>query len=227
MFITNAGLADVIIVAARTSDAGRAGITTFLLNADTPGLSLGNPLVKMGWHSSDTREVILDDVFVPEDAVLGNMNRGFYQIMEAFQLERLALAGMALGHAAECLNLAKEHVTRRDAFGKPLASLQTIRHRLAQMEVELRTAQLVTYQAADRLDKGHAQAQQSVAIAKYYAALAAHDIVDAAMQMFGGAGFMEESAVARHYRDVRVLRIGGGADEIQLEILSRQLLGKI
>ena len=224
MFITNAGLTDVLIVAAKTApDAGRRGISTFLVEAPAPGLSLGEPLPKIGWHAADTREVILDDVAVPATSVLGELNRGFYQIMYAFQLERVALAAMGLGHAAECLHLATGHARVREAFGAPLTGLQSVRHRLAEMAVELESARLMTYHAAQRLGTGHPQAFRSVAMAKYHTARAAGRIVDAAVQIFGGSGYIEESAVARHYRDVRVLRIGGGADEIQLEILSREL----
>lgn len=223
MFITNAGLADLIVVAARTGDAGRGGLTLFAVERGTPGLSTGNPLPKMGWHASDTREVLLDDVELDADAVIGVQNRGFYQIMEGFQLERVALAAMGIGHAAECLDLARDYAGQREAFGEPLIHLQTIRHRLATMEIELEAARLITYQAAARLDAGHPEAARSVARAKYHAAIAANRIVDDAVQMFGGAGFVEESPVARHYRDVRILRIGGGTDEIQLEILTRGL----
>jgi acyl-CoA dehydrogenase len=221
MFITNAGLADVLVVAARTGDAGRAGLSLFLVERGTAGLSLGRPLPKMGWHSSDTREVLLDDLALPTDALLGTENRGFYQIMEGFQLERVALAAMGIGHAAECLDLARNYAGQREAFGEPLTHLQTIRHRLAAMEVELEAARLVTYQAAARLDAAHPDAARSVARAKYLAAISANRIVDDAVQLFGGAGFVEESPVARHYRDARILRIGGGTDEIQLEILTR------
>lgn len=221
MFITNAGLADLLIVAARTGDDGRGGVTLFLVETSAPGISFGRPLAKMGWHSSDTREVILDGVGVPDDAVLGQVDRGFYQIMEAFQLERIALAGMGLGHAAECLDLARAYMQQREAFGAPLTHLQTIRHRLALMDIELEAARLITYQAAARLDASHPDAGRSVARAKYLAAVASNRIVDDAVQLFGGAGFVEESPVARHYRDARILRIGGGTDEIQLEILTR------
>ncbi|HEY0934117.1 MAG TPA: acyl-CoA dehydrogenase [Trebonia sp.] len=225
MFITNAGIADVFVVAARTAPDGRRGITTFIVEAGNPGLSFGRPLRKMGWHASDTREVILDNCEVTGDAVLGQLNRGFHQIMAAFQLERLNLAGMGLGHAAECLAAATDYARARQVFGAPLISLQTMRHRLAALSVELEAAQLLTYRAAARLDARHPDAAASVAKAKYHAAIAANRIVDECVQVFGGSGFLDETPVARHYRDARILRIGGGTDEIQLEILAKGLTG--
>jgi acyl-CoA dehydrogenase/citronellyl-CoA dehydrogenase len=223
MSITNAGLAEGFVVAARTSEDGHHGISAFLVEAGTPGLSVGRPLRKMGWHSSDTREVVLEGCRVPAEALLGTEGRGFHQIMAAFQLERVVLAAMGVGHAAECLHLATEYATAREVFGAPLIGLQSARHRLAEMTVELEAARLLTYQAAARLDASHPDAARSVAIAKYHAARAACDIVDDAVQLFGGSGFLEETPVARHYRDVRILRIGGGTDEIQLEILAKGL----
>ena len=223
MFITNAGLADVFVVAARTSPDGHHGITTFLVEAGNPGLRLGRPLRKMGWHASDTREVILADCAVAGDAVLGTPGRGFHQIMSAFQLERLTLAAMGLGHAAECLRAATDYARDREVFGAPLLSKQAIQHRIAALSVDLEAARLLTYRAAARLDSGHPEAPASVAMAKYHAAIAANHIVDECVQLFGGSGFLEETPVARHYRDARVLRIGGGTDEIQLEILAKGL----
>ena len=223
MFITNAGIADVLVVAARTSPDGHRGITTFIVEAGAPGLSMGQPLRKMGWHASDTREVIFSDCLVAADAVLGTENRGFHQIMSAFQLERLTLAAMGLGHAEECLQAATTYARDREVFGSPLISLQATRHRIAALSVELEAARLLTYRAAARLDSGHAEAATSVAMAKYHAAIAANRIVDECVQIFGGSGFLEETPVARHFRDARVLRIGGGTDEIQLEILAKGL----
>ncbi|GAA4805657.1 acyl-CoA dehydrogenase family protein [Actinomycetospora chlora] len=225
MYITNAGLADVLVVGAKTDPAGgHRGITTFVVPAGTPGLSFGAPLAKMGWHSSDTREVVLDGVVLGEEAVLGVEGRGFHQIMDAFQLERVALAAMGVGHAAEALDTVTEYVRGREVAGEPLTGRQTIRHRLAAMEIELEAARVMTYKAADRLDRGHPDAGRSVAAAKYFAAKAAAWVVDEAVQLFGGAGYLEETPVARHHRDVRILRIGGGTDEIQLEILSKRLI---
>ncbi len=223
MFITNAGIADVFVIAARTAPDGHRGITTFIVEAGTPGLTLGQPLRKMGWHASDTREVILDGCRILAAAVLGEPNRGFHQIMSAFQLERLTLAAMGVGHAEECLALATAYARDREVFGSPLISLQATRHRLAALAVELEAARVLTYRAAARLDNGHPGTARSVAMAKYHAAIAANHIIDECVQLFGGAGFLEETAVARHYRDARVLRIGGGTDEIQLEILAKDL----
>ncbi|WP_228000190.1 acyl-CoA dehydrogenase family protein [Nocardia australiensis] len=227
MFITNAGIADVIIVAAKTDpEAGHRGITTFLVEAGTPGLSVGAPLPKMGWHSSDTREVILDDVEVPESAVLGQTGRGFYQIMGAFQLERIVLAAMGLGHAVESIRIATDYVTNRTAFGGRLIDRQAVRHRLAQMHIDLETARLLTYHAAEQLRDRNPESANTVAMAKYYVPNTTSRIVDNAVQLLGGSGFVEESEVARHYRDMRILRIGGGADEIQLDIIAKQTLAR-
>lgn len=225
MFITNAGIADVLIVAARTGAEGHRGITLFLVDADTPGLEVSAPLPKLGWHSSDTRAVTLDGVLVPNSAVLGELNRGFYQIMEAFQLERLNLAAMGVGHAAESIQTVTRHVQERTAFGHPLAALQTVRHAVGRMRVGCEAARTMTYRASSFLDAGHADAPAAVAQAKYFAARTACEIVDESLQLLGGSGFAGGHAVTRHYRDVRVLRIGGGTDEIQLEILTRDMSG--
>jgi alkylation response protein AidB-like acyl-CoA dehydrogenase len=224
MFITNAGLADVIIIAARTDSGDRHhGVTLFVVEKGTPGMSFGRPLKKLGWHSSDTRELMLDDVTVGADAVLGTQGRGFQQIMEGFQLERVSLGAMAIGHAAECLDRAREYTRQREAFGAPLTHLQTVRHKLALMELEVDSARLMVHHAAVRLDTDHPEMLKTVAQAKYLAAVVANRVVDHAMQLFGGAGYLEETGIAMHYRDARILRVGGGTDEIQLEILTKDL----
>jgi len=224
MFITNAGLAEVFIIAARTDSGDRHhGVTLFVVEKGTPGMSFGRPLKKLGWHSSDTRELMLDDLTVGPDAVLGTHGRGFQQIMEGFQLERVSLGAMGIGHAAECLDRAREYTRQREAFGAPLTHLQTIRHKLALMELEVDSARLMVHQAAVRLDTDHPEMLKTVAQAKYLAAVVANRVVDHAMQLFGGAGYLEETGIAMHYRDARILRVGGGTDEIQLEILTKDL----
>lgn len=223
MFITNAGFADFLIVAARTDpDSRHQGTTMFIVEKDTPGLSFGEPLNKMGWHSSDTREVILDDVRVSAERALGQLGRGFQQIMEAFEIERLTLAGMGIGLAQACLDDAMEHAKDRKTFGQPISKYQTISHRLGEMATDIEAARLLTYMAAARCDTGHPDASTSVAMAKLLAARVSCEVADEAVQIFGGYGYIDETRVSMHYRDARILRIGGGTDEVQLNILSKR-----
>lgn len=224
MFITNAGLADYIIVGARTDpDSRHHGISTFIVDAGAPGLTLGEPLSKMGWHSSDTREVVLQDVTVGADRLLGAEGRGFHQIMEAFEVERLIVAGMSVGLGQACLDDAVAYAKDRKTFGQPLGSYQAVSHRLGEMATDIAAARLVTYQAAERCDARHADASSSVAMAKLLAARMANRVADDAVQIFGGYGFIDETRVSMHYRDARILRIGGGTDEVQLNILAKRL----
>jgi acyl-CoA dehydrogenase len=225
MFITNAGLADVLVIAARTVDGGsrHQGITTFIVQRGAPGLSLGEPLQKMGWHASDTREILMVDVRVDKDCVLGAQGRAFQQIMECFEAERVSLAGMGVGLAQAALDDAVRDARERSAFGAPIGRRQAISHRLGEMATDVAAARLLTYQAAERCDEGHPYATTTVAMAKLLAARVANTVVDGAVQIFGGYGFMEETRVAMHYRDARILRIGGGTDEIQLEILAKRM----
>lgn len=222
LFITNGGIADVVIVAAKTGEGGHRSITTFIVEKGQAGFMVGRPLDKMGWHASDTRELVFDGCHVPKDRVLGELDRGFYQIMSAFQGERIALAGMAVGLADACVQAATAYARDRHAFGRPIATLQAIRHTVAHMRTQTEAARLLTHHAAALVDAGE-DASEEVAMAKLFAARAANEVVDQAVQVFGGAGFLEEVPVAMHYRDARVLRIAGGTDEIQLEILSKRM----
>jgi acyl-CoA dehydrogenase/citronellyl-CoA dehydrogenase len=143
--------------------------------------------------------------------------------MEAFQAERIALAGMGVGLGQEVLELSIAWAKERQAFGSPIGSYQGVRHRLSEMSTSITSARLLTYFAAARLDRGHPGAGEAVAMAKLYGARVANEVADAAVQIFGGYGFMDETPVAMHFRDARVLRIGGGTDEIQMEILARRM----
>jgi acyl-CoA dehydrogenase len=224
MFITNAGIADVIITAARTSIEDRhGGITMFAVDADAAGLTISAPLKKMGWRASDTRELVFEDCFVPSESVVGTVGRGFHQIMEAFQGERIVLSAMGVGLAQSALDEALGWAKDRNAFGKPIGSFQTIGHRLSEMATAVASARLLTWQAATRLDDDHPDALSSVAMAKLYSARVANEVADSAVQIFGGYGFMDETPVAMHYRDARILRIGGGTDEIQMQIIARRM----
>lgn len=226
VFITNAGIADVIVVAAKTApEEGHHGISMFLVDRGAEGMTLSEPMAKMGWHSSDTREIAFDECFVATEKLLGTENRGFHQIMEAFQVERISLAGMGVGLGQRALEDAAAHVRERRAFGVTLDKLQAIRHRVAEMSTSLQAARLLTYQAGAQFDAGDPDAPDSTAMAKLFAARVANEVVDEAVQLFGGYGFIEETPIAMHYRDARILRIGGGTDEVQLEILAKRLFG--
>ncbi len=222
MFITNGGLADLVIVAARTGDGGARGITLLIVEPADAGFSAGRPLQKMGWHSSDTRELVFEDCWVAADRVVGEVGGGFQQIMSGFQTERLTLAGMGVGLAQACLEDATIHARERHAFGRPIGSYQAIRHALAEMKTEIQAARLLTYRAAAQIDAG-SDCADAVAMAKLFSGRAACSVADRAVQIFGGYGFLDETRVAMHYRDARVLRIGGGTDEVQMEILARRM----
>lgn len=223
IFITNGGIADFVIVAAKSdAGSGRRGMTMFIVERGQPGFTVGRALQKMGWHSSDTRELIFDDCFVPDDRVLGAAGRGFYQIMESFQLERITLSGMGVGLAQAAFDDARNYARDRVAFGQPISRYQAIRFRLAEMATEIQSARLMTYFAATRLDAGD-NSNEAVAMAKLHSARVANRVADDAVQIFGGYGYIEETRVAMHYRDARILRIGGGTDEIQMEILAKRL----
>lgn len=224
MFITNAGFADTIIVAAKTDpDSRHHGISTFLVRGGADGMTLGEPLVKMGWHSSDTREIVFDDCFVADDRLLGAEGRGFHQIMHAFDRERLLLAAMGVGVAQAAFDGALAYARDRQAFGAAIGTYQSIRHRLSEMATDIEAARLLSYRSAGRFDQDHPTATATAAMAKLLGARVANEVVDHAVQIYGGAGYIEETPVAMHYRDARILRIGGGSDEVQMEILAKRL----
>jgi alkylation response protein AidB-like acyl-CoA dehydrogenase len=224
LFITNGGFADFIVLGAKTDPTQRhRGITMFLVEKDDPGFSAGRPLQKMGWHSSDTRELIFEDCFVPAERIIGAEGRGFYQIAESFQTERITLSGMGVGLAQAAFDDALEYAKTRQAFGEAIGKYQAVRHKLSEMATDIQAGRLLLYQAAAKLDASAPDALDLVAMAKLQTARMANRVADGAVQIFGGYGYIEETRVAMHYRDARILRIGGGTDEIQMEILAKRM----
>ena len=221
-FITSGCRADYYTVAVRTGGEGYGGVSLLLIEKDMPGFSTGNPLKKMGWWASDTAELFFNDVMVPKSHLIGAENAGFFVIMSNFQKERLNLAIMANMTAQLALEESLAYVRQRTAFGKPLSKMQVIRHKLADMATELEASREFTYRVAAQISDG-IPAVKEVSMAKNFATRVSDRVTYEAVQIFGGMGFMRESAVERLYRDNRILSIGGGTHEIMNEIIAKQL----
>jgi len=222
MFITSGTRADFLTTAVRTGGPGHAGISVLLIETDRPGVSVSHSLQKMGWAASDTAEIGFDQVRVPVDNLLGVENQGFLILMKNFATERLVLSVMALQMAQMALDAALEFARQREAFGRPVVRFQVQRHRLAEMATRLDVARSYAYLLAARLQAGEPCLAQ-VAMCKNNSAEAASWIIDQALQIHGGYGFMREYLVERLYRDIRLYSIGGGTTEIMREVIARQL----
>ncbi|RBY95725.1 acyl-CoA dehydrogenase [Blastococcus sp. TF02-8] len=222
-YITSGTRADFVTVAVRTGDAGAGGVSLLLLERGMPGFSVSAPLKKMGWLCSDTAELSFTDVRVPVGNLIGKENEGFYAIMGQFAAERLSLAVQAYATAQRCLDLTLAWVKERRTFGKPLAHRQVVAHRVAEMARQTDVAHTYTRSVVDRWQAGE-NVLTEVAMAKNTTVAACDYVVDNAVQLFGGLGYMRESEVERHYRDSRILGIGGGTNEIMTEIVAKLLL---
>jgi acyl-CoA dehydrogenase len=224
MFITNGGIADLVFVAARTDTSvkGSRGLSIFAVEKGTSGFSASRSLKKMGWHASNTAELVLDDVWVPAENLIGEENRGFYYIMSNFQNERLAIMGQALGEAQRALELTVEYVKHRSAFGSTLWHKQAIRQRLAKRQAEIDAGRQLTYHAAWLLENGD-DAIREISEVKALVGELANAVLYDCVQFHGGMGFIAETAVERLYRDVRIASIGGGATEVMLDEVAKRL----
>lgn len=221
-YITSGIRADYVTTAVRTGAAGHGGISLLVIDKGLPGFSVSPPLDKMGWRCSDTAELTFDQVRVPVTQLVGSEGDGFVLIMKQFQSERLAIAVQAYATAQRCLDLVLPWVRDRDTFGRPLSGRQVVRHKLAEMARQVWVARTTT-RAAYELWMATGDAVTEVSMAKNTACAAADFVVDQAVQLFGGLGYMRESEVERHYRDSRILRIGGGTDEIMNEVIAKRI----
>jgi acyl-CoA dehydrogenase len=223
LYITSGTRADFFTVAVRTGGPGAGGISLLLIERDMPGVSVSAPLRKMGWLCSDTAELHFDEVRVPTGNLIGTEHAGFYSIMNQFAAERLSLAVQAYATAQRCVDLTLDWITRRETFGRPLASRQVVRHRVAEMARQTDVARTYTRAVVDAWQAGE-DVVARVAMAKNTAVAACDYVVDNAVQLHGGLGYMRESEVERHYRDSRILGIGGGTNEIMTEIVAKLLI---
>lgn len=221
-FITSSVRGDFVTTAVRTGEDGAHGISLIVVPKGTPGFTVSRKLDKMGWLASDTGELSYVDVRVPLGNLVGEENRGFYYIAQNFVSERIWLALMGYGHALRCLNLATDYCKTRQTFGKPLVANQVVRAKLVEMHRQVAVARSYTLEVARRYDAGE-EVIAEACLAKQTAVDTAVSVADAAVQLHGGMGYMRESEVERHYRDVRLLPIGGGATEILTDLAARLL----
>jgi acyl-CoA dehydrogenase len=222
-FITNGVRADYVVTAVKTTDeGGHHGISFLVIEKGMDGFSVSRKLEKMGWHASDTGELAFQDVFVPDENLLGEENKGFYLIMANFQWERLLMSLGAVGAMQRLLETTIAYAKDRRSFGKPLAGHQAIRHKITDMAIKLERGRAVTYNALRLFSEGH-DAIREVTAAKLVTQRDCFEVADEAVQIHGGAGYMVEYDVERAARDARLGPIGGGTDEIMREILAKQL----
>ena len=222
-FITSGVRADFVTAAVRTGGPGAGGVSLLVIEKGTPGFTVDRALRKMGWHCSDTAELSFVDVRVPVANLVGEENTGFLQIAEQFVVERLALAVHGYGIAARSLALTAAYCRDRDTFGKPLAGRQVVRHKLVEMQRQIWVARCYVRATAERYVRGEDVIAEAC-LAKQTAVDCATYVCDQAVQLHGGTGYMHGTEVERHYRDARILPIGGGASEV-LTDLAAKLLG--
>ncbi len=221
MFITNAVYGDLTIVAARTDPDNKYGITMFLVPAGTEGFEVATKLNKHGWLCSDTAELVLDDVWVPDDHVLGTVHRGFYETMKNFQNERMVLVGMGLGAAQAAIDMTNAYTQERQAFGGHLFDLGAIRQRMAMNQAKIDAVRASMYHAAWMHDAGQDNVKAMSGV-KAWGCEVVNQVMYDCVQFHGGMGYMRESAIERMYRDARILPIGGGATEVMLEEVAKR-----
>jgi acyl-CoA dehydrogenase len=220
-YITNGVRAQFIVTAVKTTEEGGHHGISFLIVDRSEGVTSAK-LEKLGWHASDTATIAFEDVFVPTENLLGEEHEGFKQIMANFQWERLAMALGAVGAMQLAWERTAEFARERTAFGRPLSKHQAIRHKLADLATSAYTARCVTYDALRRFVAGE-EPLKEVTMAKLMTQRASFELMDACLQIHGGAGYMKEVWVERAARDSRLGPIGGGSDEIMREILGRVL----
>ncbi|HCE1605394.1 TPA: acyl-CoA dehydrogenase family protein [Vibrio parahaemolyticus] len=225
-FISGAGETDVLVVMARTGEAGAKGVSAFVVPAQADGISYGRKEPKMGWNSQPTRAVTFDNVVIPASHLLGEEGQGFIFAMKGLDGGRINIATCSVGTAQQALNQATQYMQERKQFGKSLAQFQALQFKLADMATELVAARQLVRYAASKLDLGDSDATTYCAMAKRFATDVGFQICDQALQIYGGYGYIKEYPMERYFRDVRVHQILEGTNEIMRLIIARRLLSE-
>ncbi|BDP37972.1 TPA: acyl-CoA dehydrogenase family protein [Vibrio parahaemolyticus] len=225
-FISGAGETDVLVVMARTGEAGAKGVSAFVVPAQADGISYGRKEPKMGWNSQPTRAVTFENVIIPASHLLGEEGQGFIFAMKGLDGGRINIATCSVGTAQQALNQATQYMQERKQFGKSLAQFQALQFKLADMATELVAARQLVRYAASKLDRGDPDATTYCAMAKRFATDIGFQICDQALQIYGGYGYIKEYPMERYFRDVRVHQILEGTNEIMRLIIARRLLSE-
>jgi len=227
MFCTNGSAADVLVITAKTdpSQPSSYGISSFIIEKEFEGFKPGKDEDKLGLRGSKTSQLFFDNMKVPQANLMGEEGDGFKHFMETLDEGRIVIGVMALGIAEAAFEAAVEYSKQREAFGKPIAKLQTIQGYIADMATQLEAARLLIYNASHMLDKGQRVTKES-AMAKLYASEVANFVTDKAIQIHGGYGYSSEYPVERYYRDQKLCEIGEGTSEVQRIVIARSVLGK-
>ncbi|HAV1324810.1 TPA: acyl-CoA dehydrogenase family protein [Vibrio parahaemolyticus] len=225
-FISGAGETDVLVVMARTGEAGAKGVSAFVVPAQADGISYGRKEPKMGWNSQPTRAVTFENVVTPASHLLGEEGQGFIFAMKGLDGGRINIATCSVGTAQQALNQATQYMQERKQFGKSLAQFQALQFKLADMATELVAARQLVRYAASKLDRGDPDATTYCAMAKRFATDVGFQICDQALQIYGGYGYIKEYPMERYFRDVRVHQILEGTNEIMRLIIARRLLSE-
>ena len=225
-FISGAGDTEVLVVMARTGEAGAKGVSAFVVPADSEGVSYGRKEPKMGWNSQPTRSVTFDKIWVPQSHLLGEEGQGFVFAMKGLDGGRINIATCSVGTAQQALDHATQYMQERKQFGQSLAQFQALQFKLADMATELVAARQLVRYAASKLDKQNPDATAYCAMAKRFATDIGFQVCDQALQLYGGYGYIKEYPMERHFRDVRVHQILEGTNEIMRLIIARRLLSE-
>lgn len=226
MFITNGNIADLLVVFARTTrNVGAKGLTAFLVETENKGFSAGEKLDKLGMKGSPTCEIAFDDLYVSNESIIGELNKGYLVAMNGLDLERVFFSTIPIGIIEECLNLSLKYAKQRIQFGKSISSYQLIQAKLADMYVNLQLCKSLAYRLLNEIEKGVRVSKDAAALI-LFAGEKAMEAAHQAVQIHGGYGYIKEFLVERFFRDAKLLEIGAGTSEIRRLLIARELLGE-